>query len=501
MKKKISLNSRKAGILVLVLVLGLVSISLGQDDPWTRKADMPTPRAMLSTCVVDGIIYAIGGGPAVDQPADAIVYAYDPETDAWTTKAPMPTPRGGFSTSVVDGIIYAIGGASGIFSQSFSTVEAYDPATNTWTTKAPMPTPRMTLSASVVDGIIYAIGGCTVNQEGGALATVEAYDPATNTLTTKCDMPGPKDGFSTCVVDGIIYAIGGGFNHPTALSTVYAYDPMTDTWTEKDDMPTPRTGLSTCVVDGIIYAIGGRIIVFDAFSTVEAYDPVTNTWMTKTDMPTARSWLSSSTVDGKIYAIGGLHGGVSVATVEGYDPSSDLGPRLDGAWIVAAPTPLGGKAVHTVFLTAQDADGLRYTVVMAHSECSPTVWGTFPEATKKADMVGMAVKTGLTTSKGTLVGYGVKAGELEEEIVYIQIASYEATLVDENTLELTATQSFYLPEQDADGDGFPDEGEQPILCTPYTVPCRRVTLIPMCVPEHVRQHGGGKIEMSADFTY
>ncbi|MHC4518454.1 MAG: Kelch repeat-containing protein, partial [Planctomycetota bacterium] len=405
-------------LLVLVLVSGLASISLGQGD-------------------------------------------------AWTTKTPMPTPRCFLSTSVVDGIIYAIGGARGLSSTGLSTVEAYDPATNTWTTKSDMPTPRAALSTSVVDGIIYAIGGCTVNQYGMALATVEAYDPATDTWTTKNDMPGPKDGFATCVVDGIIYAIGGGFNHPTALSTVYAYDPRTDTWTEKDDMPTPRTGLSTCGVDGIIYTVGGRIIVFGGLSAVEAYDPATNTWVTKTDMPTARSWLSSSTVDGKIYAIGGLHSGVAVATVEAYDPSSDLGPRLDGAWIVAAPTPLGGKAVHTVFLTAQDADGLRYTVVMAHCECSPSVWGTFPEATKKADMVGMAVKTGPTTSEGTLIGYGVKAGELEEEVVYIQVASYEGTLIDENTLELTATQSFYLAEQDADGDGFPDEGELPVLCNPY----------------------------------
>jgi N-acetylneuraminic acid mutarotase len=467
--------------LTLVLALGLASISLGQGDAWTTKAPMPTPRMVLSTSVVDGIIYAIGGTRDFHQPAYATVEAYNPETDAWTTKAPMPTPRGGFSTCVVDGIIYAIGGGRDLGS-SISTVEAYDPATNTWTMKAPMPTPRMALSTSVVDGIIYAIGGCTVNQYGAALATVEAYDPATNTWTTKRDMPSPKDGFSTCMADGIIYAIGGGFNHP-ADSTVYAYDPKTDTWTQKDDMPTPRAALSTCGVDGIIYAIGGRIIEFGFLSAVEAYDPVTNTWVTKTDMPTARSWLSSSTVDGKIYVIGGLHGGGSVATVEEYDPSSDLGPRLDGAWIVAAPTPLGGKAVHTVFITAQDADGLRYTVVMAHSECSPSVWGNFPEATKKTDMVGMAEKIEPITAKGTLMGYGVKEGELEEELIYIQVASFEATLVDENTLELTATQSFYLPEQDADGDGFPDEGQLPILCTPYTVPSRRVTLVPMCEPE------------------
>ncbi|MHC4301495.1 MAG: Kelch repeat-containing protein [Planctomycetota bacterium] len=438
---------------------------------------MPTPRIGLSTSVVDGIIYAIGGSPAADQPAYATVEAYNPETDSWTRKAPMPTPRALLSTSVVDGIIYAIGGGRDLWS-TLSTVEAYDPATNTWTTKRNMPTPRGALSTGVVDGIIYAIGGTTVNQYGSALATVEAYDPVTDTWTTKSDMPGPKDGFSTCVVDSIIYAIGGGFNHPTD-STVKAYDPKTDTWTEKDDMPTARAGLSTCGMDGIIYAIGGRITEFGFLSAVEAYDPATNTWVTKTDMPTARSWLSSSTVDGKIYAIGGLHGG-SAATVEEYDPSSDLGPRLDGAWVIEAPSPLGGKIFHTSFFTAQDADGLRYTVVMEHSECSITVWGAFPEATKKTDMVGMAVKTGPTTSKGTLVGYGVKAGELEEELVYIEVASYEGTLVDENTLELTATQSFYMPEQDADGDGFPDEGELPVLCTPYTVPSRRVTLVPMC---------------------
>ena len=248
------------------------------------------------------------------------------QDDPWTTKAPMPTPRAGLSTSVVDGIIYVIGGGMSLSSTFFSTVEAYDPATNTWTTMRDMPTPRAFFSTSVVDGIIYAIGGCTVNQCGMALATVEAYDPATNTWTTKRDMPGPLDGFSTCVADGIIYAIGGGFNNPTctAVSTVYAYDPKTDTWTEKDDMPTPRMGLSTCGVDGTIYAIGGRIIVSGGLSTVEVYDPVTNTWVTKSDMPTARGYLSSSTVDGKIYAIGGRHGSVTVATVEEYDPSSDL---------------------------------------------------------------------------------------------------------------------------------------------------------------------------------
>ncbi|MFX0198059.1 MAG: DUF1668 domain-containing protein, partial [Candidatus Hodarchaeota archaeon] len=75
----------------------VASISLGQGDTWTSKADMPTPRFALSTSVVDGIIYAIGGAGDVNLPYYVTVEAYDPATDAWTTKAPMPTPRAGLS--------------------------------------------------------------------------------------------------------------------------------------------------------------------------------------------------------------------------------------------------------------------------------------------------------------------------------------------------------------------------------------------------------------------
>ena len=64
------------------------------------------------------------------------------------------------STSVVDGKIYAIGGwrdepqAVGL-----STVEEYNPAMDTWTKKADMPTAREFLSTSAVKGKIYTIGG------------------------------------------------------------------------------------------------------------------------------------------------------------------------------------------------------------------------------------------------------------------------------------------------------------------------------------------------------
>ena len=92
---------------------------------------MPTAREWLSTSVVNGKIYAIGG--CERNPARAWVIStveeYDPATDTWKKKADMPTARGLLSTSVVNGKIYAIGGGPGLAElpiDGFSVVYEYD---------------------------------------------------------------------------------------------------------------------------------------------------------------------------------------------------------------------------------------------------------------------------------------------------------------------------------------------------------------------------------------
>jgi N-acetylneuraminic acid mutarotase len=308
-------------LLILVLALGMASLSLAAGDTWTAKSPMPTARWGLSTSVVEGKIYAIGGGQSPYGAYLSSVEEYDPATDTWTRKADMPTARAYLSTSVVNGKIYAIGGSPRPDS-STSTVEAYDPATDTWTRKADMPTARTLLSSSVLNGKIYSIGGRMY--PGDNVSTVEEYDPATDTWTRKADMPAARACLSTCVVDGIVYAIGGivgSFGGP-GVSAVEAYDPATDTWTRKADMPTARKLPSTSVVKSKIFAIGGGTGYANVFSTVEEYDPATDTWTKKADMPTARESLSTSVVNGKIYSIGGDVTGFPwspTSTVEEYD--------------------------------------------------------------------------------------------------------------------------------------------------------------------------------------
>ena len=137
---------------------------------------MSTPREGLSTGVVNGKIYAVGGvGRGLSR--ISTVEEYNPVTDIWTKKAnPIPTRRQYLSASVVNGKIYAIGGGA----PGLSTVEMYDPTTDRWLRKADMPTARTLFPASAVNGYIYAIGGGRSFGAGGlpslVLPTVEEYD-------------------------------------------------------------------------------------------------------------------------------------------------------------------------------------------------------------------------------------------------------------------------------------------------------------------------------------
>jgi RNA polymerase sigma factor (sigma-70 family) len=144
-------------------------------DKWTEKADMPTARWSLSTSALNGKVYAIGGWAGSKEAgwALSIVEEYDPVADTWTRKADMPTARSGLSTSVIYGKIYAIGGYEENGAMSF--VEEYDPVTNTWTTKDDIPTARSYFSASSVEEKIYAIGGNTSGADHIYTSVVEEY--------------------------------------------------------------------------------------------------------------------------------------------------------------------------------------------------------------------------------------------------------------------------------------------------------------------------------------
>ncbi len=296
-------------VLLLAGVCAMPRAAAGQGI-WAKKADLPTPRFMMSACTVDGRIYVVGGfSPAGSSLGTMEVY--DPATDTWERKSSMPTPRSSLAACAVDGSIYALAGGASPF---LATVEVYDPASDTWQSKASIPTARTGCAACAVDGIIYVIGGLV--DPTTPTAVVEAYDPATNQWMSRSSMPKAAGVLSACVVDGIIYTFGGGWGGASALPDVFAYDPRTDRWTRRANLPTARFGLAVGVLDGRIYAMGGMAYGGGpGLATVQVYDPRMDTWTQEPDMPTPRKALAGEVVGGSIYLFGGMQ---TPASVEAY---------------------------------------------------------------------------------------------------------------------------------------------------------------------------------------
>lgn len=307
----------------LIGLLGMQPTGKAQMGAWERRADMPTARTGLSTSVINGTIYAIGGTGKVGENNTFLsrVEAYHPKRDTWERKTDMPTPRTLGSTIAVDGKIYAIGGNT---TSVTGAVEAYDPITDTWTRKADMPTPRTGLSTSLVNGKIYAIGGFVFTQVDGVatpVSTVEVYDPMTDTWTLGASMPAPSGWFgaNAPVIDGRIYVMGGAVGPP-----VFVYNPETDAWTHEADLPDPRLAHAASVVDGVLYVIGGfDIQLSSAIGAVTAYDRATDAWTPKADMLIPTGFHAASVADGRIYVFGGrtdFSSDGAISTVEAYDP-------------------------------------------------------------------------------------------------------------------------------------------------------------------------------------
>ena len=315
---------------ILTGLFGFSAISLAQHEPkggkWLKKAKMPTPRALLSTSVVNGKIYAIGGWDAGGWDGGQLlstVEQYDPARNTWKKVKDLPTPRRSHASSVVNGKIYVFGG-KGLVKRgarkgeaTLSTLQVYDAVTNTWEKKADMPTGRWALSTSVVDGKIYAIGGQT--SAFAITNLVEVYDPATDTWARGRPLLEKRWAVSTCVVNGKMNVVGGA-NKIELVRLVEEYHPAFDMWRRKTNIPGGRWGVSTSAANGKIYVIGGANADNQIIPTVDEYYPATDRWTPKREMPTPRQFFGATVVNGKIYAIGGWDELKPHATVEVYTP-------------------------------------------------------------------------------------------------------------------------------------------------------------------------------------
>jgi hypothetical protein len=142
-------------------------------------------------------------------------------------------------------------------------------------------------------------------------------------------------------------------------------------------------------------------------------------------------------------------------------PSASSALKLGGAWVASdVDSPLQWS-----YTVSPDPSGRRGT---AYGTINAGLY--VPGISELADLISPFVidleMTGKDTVKFNSVWYGLKklppGGPLSTEVAYIGMNWGELKIIGPDRAEGTHNIEFYLPFQDADGDGLPDPGQAPV---------------------------------------
>jgi hypothetical protein len=187
-----------------------------------------------------------------------------------------------------------------------------------------------------------------------------------------------------------------------------------------------------------------------------------------------------------VLLIGLLTVTVVLSAGNGFEAKSSC--RVEGAWVSSFTGPWDKPLIMQETLTPLDPAGKKMAYFMHLVNPDATFAFPFPpfsETDYLSDLVGEAVKTGQNSYDFSLIGYGVKEVENDRgDITYIWTVTGTVSCVDGEHKTDIVNIAVYKGDQDADKDGYPDEGEEPFLCTP-TGPLavgQRVPQMPACLP-------------------
>jgi len=155
---------------------------------------------------------------------------------------------------------------------------------------------------------------------------------------------------------------------------------------------------------------------------------------------------------------------------------------IEGVWVTTAPTPLGNIILKVAYF-AQDAAKTKFTAQVEQINGYPLLAELYPDAEGNKFVGGQLNKIGVNTYQATLVGYFTKKSGLQmEEIVGIVVITGDLTVTGPDTASGQGYGAYYLASQDANSDGLPDDGEEPVTCLPWVYNKKRVKTMSGCVP-------------------
>ncbi|XP_070784546.1 kelch-like protein 34 [Enoplosus armatus] len=227
-------------------------------DPRSRKfsslsSSLPLRLRSHCVCSVGGFLFVIGGEEVKEGDEDGKksvtmatsnqVWRYDPRFDCWEKVESMLERRAQFTCCVVEDVIYAIGGRhtrpDTNTHTSVASVEYYDMATGAWRRGATMPRPLYGHASAALNNSIYVSGGLPGNQGSihgsnhdddhrESSREVLFWDLKGRAWEKRASMSIARFSHRLASVQGRIYALLGRYE---PFCDIEQYDSQSDHWT------------------------------------------------------------------------------------------------------------------------------------------------------------------------------------------------------------------------------------------------------------------------------
>ncbi|KAF7656916.1 hypothetical protein LDENG_00034390 [Lucifuga dentata] len=242
------------------------------------------PRRLRNHCVcsVGGFLFVMGGeevregdedgGKSVVIATSNQVWRFDPRFERWEEAEPMLERRAQFTCCVVEDVVFAVGGrhtrADTNTHTSVGSVEFYDMATGVWRRGVSMPRPLYGHASAVLDNGIYVSGGsihgCNHGDNHGdnqdhqreSSREVLFWDVKGRVWEKRASMSIARFGHRLATAHGHIYALLGMYE---PFCDIERYDPQSDHWTRLRPLLTGSFSYGMVTMpSGNLLLFGGR---------------------------------------------------------------------------------------------------------------------------------------------------------------------------------------------------------------------------------------------------
>ncbi|XP_076851862.1 kelch-like protein 34 [Brachyhypopomus gauderio] len=256
---------------------------------------MPKKLQHQGVCVVGNFLFVIGGELVeVDEESEKtavmttsdLVWRYDPRFERWEEMEPLLQGRAQFSCCVVEGVIYTIGGRGPRGEPPLSSVERYNMRAGCWRSGAHLPHAVHGHACATVGTGIYISGGIHDTQPESSKEVLRLDISGPAAWKRRAAMSIARFGHQMATINECIYTFLGMYEQ---FSDIERYDPEYDQWTRL------RPLLNDRFCYGLTVTPGGHVLMFGGrkwqdgqevcTANVLEYDPEYDSWREVCKMP------------------------------------------------------------------------------------------------------------------------------------------------------------------------------------------------------------------------